>query len=85
MEMNDTDLAPREGHPEGDGLPRRPEPHGGAAARDRHHQGQIEGTGIAPRPKVNFEVNDQVKVVDGAFANFTGVVEDVRPSGRSSR
>jgi transcriptional antiterminator NusG len=40
---------------------------------------QIEGTGIAPRPKVNFEVNDQVKVVDGAFANFTGVVEDVRP------
>ncbi len=40
---------------------------------------QIEGTGIAPRPKVNFEVNDQVKVVDGAFANFQGVVEEVRP------
>lgn len=40
---------------------------------------QIEGTGIAPRPKINFEVNDQVKVVDGAFVNFTGVVEDVRP------
>ena len=32
-----------------------------------------------PRPKINFEVNDQVKVVDGAFANFTGVVEDVCP------
>lgn len=40
---------------------------------------QIEGTGIAPRPKINFEVNDQVKVVDGAFANFTGVVEEVKP------
>jgi transcriptional antiterminator NusG len=40
---------------------------------------QIEGSGIAPRPKVNFETGDQVRVVDGAFANFTGVVEDVRP------
>ncbi len=40
---------------------------------------QIDGSGIAPRPKVNFETGDQVKVVDGAFANFTGVVEEVRP------
>lgn len=38
-----------------------------------------EGVVGGPKPKVNFELNDQVKVVDGAFANFTGVVEDVRP------
>src|SRR5581483_7144396 len=32
-----------------------------------------------PTSKVSYEVSDQVKVIDGAFANFTGVVEDVRP------
>jgi transcriptional antiterminator NusG len=34
---------------------------------------------VQQKPRVNFEVSDQVKVVDGAFANFTGVVEEVRP------
>ena len=28
---------------------------------------------------MSYEVSDQVKVIDGAFANFTGVVEDIRP------
>ena len=40
---------------------------------------QIAGGPAQPRAKVNFDANDQVKVVDGAFANFTGVVEEVRP------
>ena len=40
---------------------------------------QIAGGPAQPRAKVNFDVNDQVKVVDGAFANFTGVVEEVKP------
>lgn len=30
-----------------------------------------------PRPKMSFERNDQVKIVDGPFANFTGTVEEV--------
>ena len=33
--------------------------------------------GVAAKPRVNFEVGDQVRVVDGAFANFTGSVEGV--------
>ncbi|CAG0935120.1 Transcription termination/antitermination protein NusG [Thermoflexales bacterium] len=32
-----------------------------------------------PRPKVQFEVGETVRVVDGPFLNFTGVVEDVKP------
>ncbi len=32
-----------------------------------------------PRPKVLFEVGETVRVVDGPFLNFSGVVEDVRP------
>ncbi|MDA0206975.1 MAG: transcription termination/antitermination protein NusG [Acidobacteria bacterium] len=30
-----------------------------------------------PRPKMSFQRNDQVKIVDGPFANFTGSVEEV--------
>jgi transcriptional antiterminator NusG len=30
-----------------------------------------------PKPKLTFERNEQVKIVDGPFANFSGVVEDV--------
>lgn len=32
-----------------------------------------------PKPKVLFDVGETVRVVDGPFLNFTGVVEDVRP------
>lgn len=32
-----------------------------------------------PKPKVEFEVGETVRVVDGPFLNFTGVVEDVKP------
>ncbi len=30
-----------------------------------------------PKPKLTFDRNEQVRIVDGPFANFTGVVEDV--------
>lgn len=30
-----------------------------------------------PRPKTTFERNDQVKIIDGPFANFSGSVEEV--------
>lgn len=36
-----------------------------------------------PKPKLTFERNENVKIVDGPFANFTGVVEDVN-SDRST-
>ena len=29
-----------------------------------------------PRPKVYFEVNESVRITEGSFANFTGVVEE---------
>ena len=32
-----------------------------------------------PKPKVTFERNEQVRIVDGPFATFTGVVEEVNP------
>jgi transcriptional antiterminator NusG len=41
--------------------------------------GQIEENEEAPRPKVAFQVDDQVRVMDGPFSGFQGVVEEVRP------
>ena len=32
-----------------------------------------------PRPKVLFEVGETVRVIDGPFLNFSGIVEDVKP------
>jgi len=40
---------------------------------------QIETGTLQPKPKHTFEEGENVKVVDGPFANFTGVVEDVNP------
>ena len=30
----------------------------------------------APKPKISFEVGESVRITDGPFANFTGVVEE---------
>jgi transcription termination/antitermination protein NusG len=32
-----------------------------------------------PKPKVLFEVGETVRVVDGPFLNFSGIIEDVKP------
>ena len=40
---------------------------------------RIEEGAEKPRPKVLFEVGETVRVTDGPFLNFTGVVEDVKP------
>lgn len=37
----------------------------------------IEDRKEQPRPKFHFERGDEVRVIDGPFANFNGVVEDV--------
>ena len=42
------------------------------------HQ-QIEEGALRPKPKVSFETGEGVKVVDGPFQDFTGVVEEVKP------
>jgi transcriptional antiterminator NusG len=32
-----------------------------------------------PRPKMTFEKNDSVRIIDGPFANFSGKVDEVNP------
>jgi transcriptional antiterminator NusG len=38
---------------------------------------QIEEGTLKPKPKVQFEKGEDVKVINGPFATFTGIVEDV--------
>ena len=40
---------------------------------------QLQEGATRPKAKVAFEVGESVKVVDGPFADFSGVVEEVRP------
>ncbi len=39
--------------------------------------GRIEEGVEHPKPKVEFEIGETVRVVDGPFVNFTGIVDDV--------
>lgn len=41
--------------------------------------GRIQDGALKPKPKVSFEEGDQVRVVDGPFASFQGVVDEVYP------
>jgi len=41
--------------------------------------GRIQDGSESPRPKVIFEVGEVVRVIDGPFANFQGVVDEVFP------
>ncbi|MDI2113127.1 transcription termination/antitermination protein NusG [Commensalibacter nepenthis] len=53
----------------------RPSPISNAEAEQIMKQAQ-EGTD-SPRPSVNFEVGEQIRVSDGPFTSFNGVVEEV--------
>jgi transcriptional antiterminator NusG len=48
-----------------------------AEVREITHQ--MEEGAVKPKPKVLFEQGEQVKVVDGPFSDFNGVVEEVKP------
>ncbi len=41
--------------------------------------GRIQDGAAKPKPKVIYEVGDLVRVIDGPFANFQGVVDEVFP------
>ena len=38
-----------------------------------------------PRPKMNFEKNENVRIVDGPFTNFSGKVDEVNPERNTLR
>ncbi len=40
---------------------------------------QMKESEVKPRSKYNFEEGDEVRVIDGPFTNFQGVVEEVSP------
>jgi transcriptional antiterminator NusG len=46
---------------------------------------QVAEGAAKPKPRVVFEQGDHVRVIDGAFANFTGTVEEVRPDKQKVR
>ena len=41
--------------------------------------GRIKDGALKPKPKVTYEIGDIVRVVDGPFSNFQGVVNEVYP------
>lgn len=54
-------------------------------AEVRRLMGQLEEGVAKPTPKVEFEEGDNVRVIDGPFANFNGTVEEVKPEKQKVR
>jgi len=40
---------------------------------------RMEAGKLKPKPKYYFETGDEIRVIDGPFMNFNGVVEEVNP------
>jgi transcriptional antiterminator NusG len=46
---------------------------------------QMKEGAVKPKPKIRFEEGENVRVVSGPFANFTGQVDEVRPEKEKVR
>ena len=46
---------------------------------------QLQETAVKPTPKIDFESGDNVRVVEGPFANFSGTVEEVNHAKQKVR
>lgn len=46
---------------------------------------QMEEGISRPKPKYRFEEGDEVRVIDGPFSNFQGIVEEVKPDKEKLR
>lgn len=46
---------------------------------------QVAAGAAKPKPRVVFDAGDHVRVTAGAFANFTGTVEEVKPEKQKVR
>ena len=55
----------------------KPVPIPGERVKEILHQ--ISEGKLRPKPKVSFEKGDSVRIVDGPFTNFNGMVEEVKP------
>lgn len=42
-------------------------------------QRHMQGEASEPKPKVLFDLGENVRVIDGPFTNFTGVIKEVNP------
>ena len=42
-------------------------------------QEHMSGETTEPKPKVLFELGESVRVIDGPFTNFTGVIKEINP------
>ena len=40
---------------------------------------------VKPKPRISFEEGENVRVIDGPFANFSGIVEEVKPEKQKVR
>ena len=83
MEMNDRTWHLVKNTPKVTGFPgaaQNQQPHAHLATpRWRGSPSQISEGTLKPKPKVQFEEGDTVRVIDGPFANFNGTVEEVNP------
>lgn len=46
---------------------------------------QVADGAAKPKPRVVFEQGNHVRVIEGAFANFTGTIEEVKPEKQKVR